>query len=59
MKALAFREHGGLDKLRYQDVADPAIGADDVLVHVRAAALNHLDLFVRSLRGGSEPSWTP
>ena len=47
MKALAFQEHGGLDTLRYQNVADPTIGAGDVLVRVRAAALNHLDLFVR------------
>jgi NADPH:quinone reductase-like Zn-dependent oxidoreductase len=47
MKALAFHEHGGLDKLRYQDVPDPKIGEGDVLVRVRACALNHLDLFVR------------
>jgi len=47
MKALAFHEHGGLDKLAYQDVPDPAIGPGDVLVRVRACALNHLDLFVR------------
>src|ERR1700730_5631887 len=47
MKALAFNEHGGLDKLRYQDVPDPTIGPGAVLVRVRACALNHLDLFVR------------
>jgi NADPH:quinone reductase-like Zn-dependent oxidoreductase len=47
MKALAFHEHGGLDKLRYQDVPDPKIGDGDVLVRVKACALNHLDLFVR------------
>ena len=47
MKALAFHEHGGLDKLRYQDVPEPKIGDGDVLVRVRACALNHLDLFVR------------
>jgi len=47
MKALAFHEHGGLDRLRYQDVPDPVIGPTDVLVRVRACALNHLDLFVR------------
>jgi NADPH:quinone reductase-like Zn-dependent oxidoreductase len=47
MKALAFHEHGGLDKLRYQDVPDPKIGDGDVLVRVKACALNRLDLFVR------------
>ncbi len=47
MKALAFHEHGGLDKLRYQDVPDPKIGDGDVRVRVRACALNHLDLFIR------------
>src|SRR5438034_2731124 len=47
MKALAFSEHGGLDKLSYQDVPDPKIADGEVLVRVRACALNHLDLFVR------------
>ena len=47
MKALAFNEHGGPDKLRYQDVPDPRIGPGQVLVRVRACALNHVDLFVR------------
>jgi NADPH:quinone reductase-like Zn-dependent oxidoreductase len=47
MKALAFHEHGGIDKLKYQDVPDPKLGDGDVLVRVKAAALNHLDLFVR------------
>jgi NADPH:quinone reductase-like Zn-dependent oxidoreductase len=47
MKALAFHEHGGIEKLKYQDVPDPKPGAGDVLVRVKAAALNHLDLFVR------------
>jgi NADPH:quinone reductase-like Zn-dependent oxidoreductase len=47
MKALAFNEHGGIDKLKYQDVPDPKPGDGDVLVRVKAGALNHLDLFVR------------
>jgi NADPH:quinone reductase-like Zn-dependent oxidoreductase len=47
MKALAFNEHGGLEKLKYQDVPQPKIGPGEVLVKVRACALNHLDLFVR------------
>jgi NADPH:quinone reductase-like Zn-dependent oxidoreductase len=47
MKALAFHEFGGPDKLRYEDVPDPKIKPNEVLVRVRACALNHLDLFVR------------
>jgi len=61
VKALAFHAHGGLDKLRYQDVPDPTLGPGDVLVRVRACALNHLDLFVREGLPGFElplPFWT-
>src|SRR5207344_552771 len=47
VKALAFNEFGGPDKLKLQDVPDPKIKPTDVLVRVRACALNHLDLFVR------------
>src|SRR5689334_7118529 len=47
MKALTFHEFGGPDKLRYEDVPDPRIKPNEVLVRVRACALNHLDLFVR------------
>jgi NADPH:quinone reductase-like Zn-dependent oxidoreductase len=47
MKALAFHEHGGLDKLRYEDVPEPKIADGEMLVRVKACALNHLDLFVR------------
>jgi NADPH:quinone reductase-like Zn-dependent oxidoreductase len=47
MKALAFTEFGGPDKLQLQDVPDPAPGPGEVLVRVRACALNRLDLFVR------------
>ena len=47
MKALAFNEFGGPDKLRLQDVPDPKPGPNEVIVRVHACALNHLDLFVR------------
>jgi NADPH:quinone reductase-like Zn-dependent oxidoreductase len=46
MKALCYYEHGGLDVLRYDDVADPTPGKGEVLVEVKACALNHLDIWV-------------
>src|SRR5574337_828781 len=47
MKAVVFSEHGGPEVLRYTEVAEPKIRATEVLVRVRACALNHLDLWVR------------
>ena len=47
MKAIIFHEHGGPEVLRYTEVAEPRINATEVLVRVRAVALNHLDLWVR------------
>jgi len=48
MKAARFHQHGGPEVLVYEDVPDPKIKATQVLVRVRATALNHLDLFVRT-----------
>jgi len=47
MKAVAFYEHGGTDVLQSVELPVPDVGRNDVLVRVRAVALNHLDLFVR------------
>ena len=47
MKAVRIHEDGGPDVLRYDDVADPEPGPGDVLVSLRAAGLNHLDVWVR------------
>ncbi len=47
MKAVLFREHGGPDKLSYEDLPEPMIGPEDVLVRVKACALNHLDIWIR------------
>lgn len=47
MKAIRFHEHGGPEVLRYEDVPDPMLRKDQVLVRVKAVALNHLDIFVR------------
>jgi NADPH:quinone reductase-like Zn-dependent oxidoreductase len=46
MKALCYYEHGGSDVLRYDDVEDPVPGKGQVLVEVKACALNHLDIWV-------------
>jgi NADPH:quinone reductase-like Zn-dependent oxidoreductase len=47
MKAVLFYEHGGPEVLRYEDFPTPEPGPEDVLIQVKAAALNRLDLFVR------------
>jgi len=47
MQAVRFHEHGGLEVLKYEAAPDPQIAADEVLVRVKACALNHLDLWLR------------
>jgi len=47
MKAVRFHEFGGPEVLKYEDVPDPELRKDQVLVRVRACAMNHLDLWVR------------
>jgi NADPH:quinone reductase-like Zn-dependent oxidoreductase len=47
MKAVVIREHGGLDKLEIGEVPDPQPGPGEILVEVRAAGINHLDIWVR------------
>ena len=54
MNATIFRQHGGPEVLEYTDVPDPSIRADEVLVEVKACALNHLDIFVRQGMPGIE-----
>lgn len=46
MKAAMFEAHGGLEEIEIGDVPAPVAGEGEVLVEVRAAALNHLDLWV-------------
>lgn len=47
MKAIRFHQFGGPEVLKYEDVPEPALREDHVLVWVRACALNHLDLWIR------------
>jgi zinc-binding alcohol dehydrogenase/oxidoreductase len=47
VKAIRIHEDGGPEVLRYEDAPDPDPGPEDVLIALRAASLNHLDLWVR------------
>ena len=50
MKAIRIHEDGGPEVLRYEDAPDPEPGPGEVLVQLRAASLNRLDLWVRAGR---------
>lgn len=52
MRAAVIFENGGLEKVRIAEVPDPAPGPGEVVVAVRAAALNHLDIWIRKGRPG-------
>ena len=54
MKASIFRNHGGPEVLEYVDVPEPQMRANEVLVEVKACALNHLDIFARNGLPGIE-----
>jgi NADPH:quinone reductase-like Zn-dependent oxidoreductase len=47
MKAIVYSEHGGPEVLKYREVPEPQMSPYEVLVRVRACALNHLDLWLR------------
>ena len=47
MKAIRYHEFGGPEVLKYEDAPDPVLRKDQVLVRVKACALNHLDLWCR------------
>ena len=47
VKAVRIHEDGGPEVLRYEDVAEPAAAPGEVLIDLRAASLNHLDVWVR------------
>ncbi len=47
MKAVRIHQFGGPEVLRYEEAPDPILRKDQVLIRVRACALNHLDLWIR------------
>jgi zinc-binding alcohol dehydrogenase/oxidoreductase len=47
VKAIRIHEDGGPEVLRYEDVDDPVPADDQVLVELRAASMNHLDVWIR------------
>ncbi len=56
MRAAVIHDHGGADRITIEEVPDPRPGPGEVTVALRAAALNHLDIWVREgRRGGGLP----
>jgi NADPH:quinone reductase-like Zn-dependent oxidoreductase len=47
VKAIRIHEDGGPEVLRYEDAPDPVPGTGQVLIDLRAASLNHLDIWIR------------
>jgi NADPH:quinone reductase-like Zn-dependent oxidoreductase len=47
MKAVRIHEDGGPEVLRYEDAPDPEPAPGEVLVELRAASLNRLDVWIR------------
>jgi len=57
MKAIALRGHGGPEAVKLEDLPDPVAGPGEVVVAVKAAALNHLDIWVRTGWQGLKLAW--
>jgi NADPH:quinone reductase-like Zn-dependent oxidoreductase len=48
LKAVRIHEHGGVETLRYEDAPEPTLAApNDAIVKLKAASLNHIDIWVR------------
>jgi len=54
MKAAVIHNHGGLDAVKVENIASPKGEDNEVILQVRSAALNHLDIWVRN--GGRNPA---
>jgi zinc-binding alcohol dehydrogenase/oxidoreductase len=47
VQAVRIHEDGGPDVLQLEEVPDPVAGPGEVLIELRASALNHLDVWIR------------
>ena len=48
MKAVRIHEHGGVEKLRYEEAPEPTLAdLNEAIVKLKAASLNHIDIWVR------------
>ncbi|HDR9485903.1 TPA: NADPH:quinone oxidoreductase family protein [Burkholderia aenigmatica] len=59
MKAVRFHKTGGPETLVYEDVPDPSLADDEVLIRVEAAGVNFADVMRRRGDDYPEPSPTP
>ena len=59
MKAIRVHEYGDESVLKYEEVAEPTIGPDGVLIRVRAASINRGDLSRRSGTNSTAPLSEP
>mgnify|MGYP005707060051 CR=1 FL=1 len=48
MKAVRIHNHGGLDVLKYDSLDEPICNPNKIKIKIKAAALNHLDIWVRN-----------
>jgi alcohol dehydrogenase len=47
LKAIVFHEHGEVDQLQLEEIPEPKLGPNEVLIHVRAAGCNYNDIWAR------------
>jgi NADPH:quinone reductase-like Zn-dependent oxidoreductase len=57
MKAAVIKEFGGVEAMEIADVPEPKPAAGELLIEIRSAALNHLDIWVRRGRPGGETAF--
>ena len=48
MKAVSINSHGSIDVLEYKEIDEPVCSSNKVKVNIKAASINHLDIWVRN-----------